>query len=96
MWRATARGRPYHGVSSVRDGAEAPSATLIEMDAKWTNSGTPMASAYQTQLTRQRISREPSFSRPRGPSVSRTTTTAAISAPGVKKLFHGIAPQVRR
>jgi hypothetical protein len=54
-----ATGRPYQGVSMVRDGAEAPRATLIEVDAKWTNSGTPMASAYQTQLTRQRMSREP-------------------------------------
>ena len=96
MCRAIARGRPYHGVSSVSDGADAPSAALIEIEVKWTNRGTPMASAYQTQLTRQRISRAPSFSRPRGPSVSRTTTTAAIRAPGVQKLFHGMAPQVRK
>ncbi len=96
MCRPMASGRPYHGVSRLSDGAEAPSATLSETEAKWTNRGTPMASAYQTQLTRQRISREPTTSRPRGPSVIRTTTMAAISAPGAKKLFHGMAPQARK
>ena len=66
----------------------------IEVEMKRTSSGTAMAIAYQTQLTRQRISREPRRIRPRLPSVNATTTTAAISAPGAKKLFHGMAPQV--
>ena len=95
MCMAMASGRPYHGVSTASDGIGAPSATLSEVDAKWTKSGTPTASAYQTQLTRQRTSRAPTWSRPRGPSVISTTMIAAISAPGAKKLFHGMAPQAK-
>ena len=93
--RAIAIGRLYQGDSSPSEGGGAPSPTLMATEARCTNSGTPMASAYQTQLTRQRISRAPSAFSPLRPSVSVTTISAASSTPGAKKLFHGIAPHAR-
>ena len=64
------------------------------MAANLTDSGTARASAYQIQLTRQRISRAPMALSPATPSVSDTTISAATRTPGAKKLFQGIAPQL--
>ncbi len=60
-----------------------------------TASGTASAIAYQIQLTRQRINRDPMARSPATPSVKKTTTSAATRTPGAKKLFQGMAPQLR-
>ena len=72
-----------------------PSALFSPMDANLTASGTATASAYQTQLTRQRISRDPIAFSPGRPSVRDTTISAAIRTPGAKKLCQGMAAQQR-
>ena len=60
-----------------------------------TASGTPSASAYQIQLTRQRIRRNPMARSPATPSVSDTTISAATKTPGAKKLCQKMAVQLR-
>jgi hypothetical protein len=65
------------------------------IEANGTASGTASASAYQIQLTRHRISRDPMARSPATPSVSATTISAATRTPGAKKLCQGIAPQLR-
>ena len=94
MLIAIAIGRLYQTLNSTMSGAGAPKPVFSAMAAKVTDSGTARASAYQTQLTRQRISRAPMARSPARPSVRDTTMSAATRTPGAKKLFQGIAPQL--
>ncbi len=93
MLIAIAIGSPYQTLNSAMSGTDAPSAVLSPMDANLIASGTAMASAYQIQLTRQRISRDPMALSPATPSVTNTTIRAATKTPGAKKLCHGMAAQ---
>jgi hypothetical protein len=95
MFRPMASTTPYHGLSGAVDGACAPAARLSPMAAACIVSGTASASAYQIQPTRQRIRRAPMSRRPARPSRMNATTRAAMSAPGAKKLSHGMAPHAR-
>ena len=56
---AIAIGRAYQTVNSAMCAAGAPNALFSPIDANLIASGTPSASAYQIQLTRQRINRDP-------------------------------------
>ena len=94
MLIAIAIGRLYQTLSSTMSGVGAPNPEFNAMAANVTDSGTARASAYQTQLTRQRISRAPMAFRPATPSVTDTTISAATRTPGAKKLFQGTAPQL--
>ena len=93
MCMPRARGNTYQGVRKSSAGVEAPTPTLRVTASACTPSGTATARAYQTQLTRHRISRAPMSRSPDHPSATPATTSAAMSAPGAKKLPHGMAPQ---
>ena len=95
MLIAIAIGMLYQTLNSARSGTGAPSAVLSPIEANLTANGTAMAMAYQIQLTRQRISRDPIALSPARPSVKDTTIKAATRTPGAKKLCHGMAPQLR-
>ena len=95
MLIAIAIGRPYQTANSAMSGTGAPSALLRPIDTNLTASGTTTARAYQIQLTRQRISRDPMAFSPATPSVKNTTIRAATKTPGAKKLCQGIAAQQR-
>src|SRR4029453_648568 len=95
MFIAIAIGRPYQTLNSAMSGTGAPKAVFSPIDANLTDSGTPSASAYQIQLTRQRISRDPMARSPATPSVRDTTINAATRTPGAKKLCQGMAAQLR-
>ena len=95
MLMAIAIGRLYQTLNSAMSGTGAPSALLSPMAANLTASGTAMAMAYQIQLTRQRMSRDPIAFNPGTPSVRDTTITAATKTPGAKKLCQGMAAQQR-
>ena len=92
---AIAIGRPYQTLNSAMSGTGAPKAVFRPIEANVTASGTPTASAYQTQLTRRWISRDPIALSPATPSVNDTTASAATSTPGAKKLCQGMATQLR-
>jgi hypothetical protein len=94
MFIAIAIGRPYQTLNSAMSGTGAPKAAFRPIEANVTPSGTPSASAYQIQLTRQRISRDPMALSPGRPSVRDTTISAATRTPGAKKLCQGMAPQL--
>ena len=70
MCMPRASGNAYQGLRKSRAGAEAPAPTLRPTASACTPSGTATASAYQTQLTRHRISRAPMSRRPDHPSVT--------------------------
>ena len=93
MLIAIAIGIAYQIPNSAISGAGAPSALLRPIDVSFTPSGTAIASAYQTQLTRQRINRNPMAFNPARPSVTDTTISAAIKTPGAKKLCQKMAVQ---
>jgi hypothetical protein len=95
MLIAIAIGRLYQTLNSAMCAAGAPKALFSPIDANLTASGTASASAYQIQLTRQRISREPMALSPATPSVRDTTISAATRTPGAKKLCQGMAAQLR-
>jgi hypothetical protein len=76
-------------------GTGAPKVLFRPIEANVTANGTASASAYQIQLTRQRISRDPIARSPATPSVSDTTISAATSTPGAKKLCQKMAVQLR-
>jgi hypothetical protein len=82
---AIAIGRPYQTLNSAMFGTGAPKAVFRPIAANVTGSGTPSASAYQIQLTRQRINRDPIAFRPATPSVKDTTISAATKTPGGRK-----------
>jgi len=92
---AIAIGRPYQTLNSAISGTGAPNAVFRPIAANVTASGTASASAYQIQLTRQRINRDPMAFRPATPSVRDTTISAATRTPGAKKLCQGMAAQLR-
>ena len=73
MFMAIAIGRLYQTLNSAILGTGAPAVVFRPMEANVTASGTPSASAYQIQLTRQRIRRNPMARSPATPSVSDTT-----------------------
>src|SRR5829696_1174640 len=95
MLMAIAIGRLYQTVNSAISGMGAPKAVFRPIDTNETASGTASAIAYQIQLTRQRINRDPIARSPATPSVKNTTISAATRTPGAKKLCHGMAPQLR-
>jgi hypothetical protein len=74
----------------VSEGTPAPLATLSPTMARWTASGSPMATAYQYHLTRQRIIRKPSSRSPERPWVRGITIRAAMSGPDGKNLTDSI------
>src|SRR5215218_10977336 len=82
---AIAIGRPYQTLNSAMCGTGAPKAVFRPIAANVTASGTPSASAYQIQLTRQRINRDPMARSPATPSVKDTTISAATRTPGGEK-----------
>jgi hypothetical protein len=92
---AIAIGRPYQTLNSAMSGTGAPKAVFRPIAANVTASGTPSASTYQIQLTRQRINRDPMARSPATPSVRDTTISAATRTPGAKKLCQGMAAQLR-
>jgi hypothetical protein len=92
---AIAIGRPYQTLNSAMSGTGAPKAVFRPIAANVTASGTLSASTYQTQLTRQRINRDPIALSPATPSVKDTTINAATKTPGAKKLCQGMAAQLR-
>ncbi len=94
MLMAIAIGRLYQTLNSAMSGTGAPRALFRAMEANMTDRGTARASAYQTQLTRHRINRDPMDRSPARPSVRPTTTTAATRTPGAKKLCQGMAAQL--
>src|SRR5829696_5950507 len=95
MFMAIAIGRLYQTVNSAISGMGAPKAVFRPIDTNETASGTASAIAYQIQLTRQRINRDPIARSTATPSVKNTTISAATRTPGAKKLCHGMAPQLR-
>jgi hypothetical protein len=76
--------------AKVSEGTPAPAATLSPTMARWTASGTPIASAHQIHPTRQRIIREPSSRSPERPWVMGITMRAARSGPDGKNLTDSI------
>ena len=67
-------------------GTPAPAATLSPTYVRWTARGSPIATAYQYHLTRQRIIRKPSSFSPERPWVMGMTMRAANSGPDGKNL----------
>jgi hypothetical protein len=67
-------------------GTGAPNAVFRPIAANVTASGTASASAYQIQLTRQRIGRDPMAFSPATPSVKDTTITCDQDAGGEEAL----------
>src|SRR5215207_1940091 len=77
MFMAIAKGRPYQTLNSVISGTGAPTTVFRPIEVNVTPGGTASASAYQTQLTRQRVSRAPMARSPATPSRRNTTISAA-------------------
>src|SRR5215207_10961227 len=95
MFMAMAIGTLYQTLNSAMYGTGAPKAVFSPIAANCTDSGTANAIAYQIQLTRQRINRDPMARSPATPSVRDTTISAATRTPGAKKLCQGMAAQLR-
>jgi hypothetical protein len=72
--------------AKVSEGRPAPAAMLSPTMARWTASGSPIATAYQYHLTRQRIIRKPSSLSPERPWHIGITMRAAKSGPEGKNL----------
>jgi hypothetical protein len=76
----------------VSEGTPAPAATLSPTMARWTESGSPIATAYQYHLTRQRIIRKPSSLSPATPWHIGITMRAATSGANAPKDPNGTNP----
>src|SRR5215204_696590 len=82
----------YQGLNWASEGAPAPSATLSPIVTRKTASGSPIASAYQIHLARQRIIRPPRSRSPAQPWVMGITMRAATSGPNAPKDPNGKNP----